>query len=720
MPKKVDARGYSWRSGSRIQKVKLRQWFFRITAFKEALLNDLDTLTNGWPERVLSMQRNWLGRSDGAKVKFPVSVGGAHAELSVFTTRPDTLYGVEYLALALDHPIVRQAAEKDERLCAFIEEAQSLPADSKAGYKLWDVWASHPLRLIDNSPHLARKLPVFVAPYVLGDYGEGAVMGVPGHDARDLAFFKENATDTQFSIVVKPKAESSSSSSDSGVDNTKAFTNEGYLTAQCGKYQGLHSREASQQIIADLQKVSHGERVEQWRLRDWLISRQRYWGTPIPIIHCNECGAVPVPDDQLPVRLPAHHHHHHRRHHGKGNPLESGEWKHVSCPSCGQPATRDTDTMDTFVDSSWYFLRFLDAHNTTQPFSPARARPVDVYVGGIEHAILHLLYARFIYKFLAQEALSSSSLHVTTETAEQQQPAEPFRTLLSQGMVHGKTFSDPETGKFLMPDEVDERSVVSFEKMSKSKHNGVDPTACTQRFGADATRAHVLFAAPVSEVLDWDESKIVGIERWYGRVWKVVHAASQGGGGSGPLPPVSDLNDNEAEMILATHHTITSVTQCLETNPYALNTVISDLTKLTNTLAGEGGRSGRVLRVCVSSLVRMLAPVAPALASECWSVLESGGGRDEVFAGWPEPLLHHDEAGTLAMRGGQTVAVQVNGKLRFTVRIPRGETGSEESWVVDGVLATAEGREWLRTRHDWEKRRRVVVVGGGKLMNVVF
>ena len=376
--------------------------------------------------------------------------------------------------------------------------------------------------------------------------------------------------------------------------------------------------------------------------------------------------------------------------------------------------------MDTFVDSSWYFLRFLDAHNTTQPFSPARARPVDVYIGGIEHAILHLLYARFIYKFLAQEALSSSSLHVTTETAEQQQPAEPFRTLLSQGMVHGKTFSDPETGKFLMPDEVDERSVVSFEKMSKSKHNGVDPTACTQRFGADATRAHVLFAAPVSEVLDWDESKIVGIERWYGRVWKVVHAASQGGGGSGPLPPVSDLNDNEAEMILATHNTITSVTQCLETNPYALNTVISDLTKLTNTLAGDGGQSGRVLRVCVSSLVRMLAPVAPALASECWSVLESGSGRDEVFAGWPEPLLHHDEAGTLAMRGGQTVAVQVNGKLRFTVRIPRGETGSEESWVVDGVLATAEGREWLRTRHDWEKRRRVVVVGGGKLMNVVF
>lgn len=642
------------------------------------------------------MQRNWLGRSDGAKVKFPVSVGGAHTELSVFTTRPDTLYGVEYLALALDHPIVRQAAEKDERLRGFIEEAQSLPGDSKAGYKLCDVWASHPLHLIDTSPHVARRLPVFVAPYVLGDYGEGAVMGVPGHDARDLVFFKENAN-SGFAIVVKPER-----SSDSGVgvvDETKAFTNEGYLTSQCGKYQGLHSREASQQIVADLQTVAHGERVEQWRLRDWLISRQRYWGTPIPIIHCDDCGVVPVPDDQLPVRLPTLHHHH-----GKGNPLESGEWKHVACPSCGQPATRDTDTMDTFVDSSWYFLRFLDAHNTTHPFSPARTRPVDVYIGGIEHAILHLLYARFIYKVLAQELAAP---HVADAG-----PAEPFRTLLSQGMVHGKTFSDPETGKFLMPDEVDERSVGSFEKMSKSKHNGVDPTACTQRYGADATRAHVLFAAPVSEVLDWDESKIVGIERWYGRVWKVVHSAARQGG-EDTLPPVSELSDDEAEMALVTHNTIMSVTQCLETNPYALNTVISDLTKLTNTLAGQ---SGRVLRVCVSSLVRMLAPIAPALASECWAVLDPDS---DVFTTWPEALLRNDEAQTLAARGGQTVAVQVNGKLRFTVRIPRG-TGTEESWVVDGVLATVEGREWLRTRYDWEKRRRVLVVGGGRVMNVVF
>lgn len=651
------------------------------------------------------MQRNWLGRSDGAKVKFPVSVGGAELELSVFTTRPDTLYGVEYLALALDHPIARQAAEKDEKLRAFIEEAQSLPADSKAGYKLCDVWASHPLHLIDNgSSHVARKLPVYVAPYVLGDYGEGAVMGVPGHDARDLAFFKDNANNTEFSIVVKPGR----GSPDSIVDETKAFTNEGYLTAECGKYQGLHSREASQQIIADLQKVGHGERVEQWRLRDWLISRQRYWGTPIPIIHCDDCGAVPVPDDQLPVQLPTHDHHTHQ---GKGNRLESGEWKHVSCPSCGQAATRDTDTMDTFVDSSWYFLRFLDAHNTKQPFSPDRAKPVDVYIGGIEHAILHLLYARFIYKFLTNELQLG---HATG-------PAEPFRTLLSQGMVHGKTFSDPETGRFLLPDEVNEHSVVSFEKMSKSKHNGVDPTACTQRYGADATRAHVLFAAPVSEVLDWDESKIVGIERWYGRVWKVVHAAATGTGVQGNvLPPASDLNDEEAAMVLATHNTIVSVTQCLETNPYALNTVISDLTKLTNALTGGEGQSVRqeVLGVCVSSLVRMLAPIAPALASECWSVLDPKAG--DVFAEWPAALLRSDEAEALAKRGGQTVAVQINGKLRFTVRIPRAETGPGTEWVVDGVLATVEGREWLTTRHDWEKRKRVVVVGGGKLMNVVF
>ncbi|KKK17923.1 leucyl-tRNA synthetase [Aspergillus ochraceoroseus] len=275
----VDANGFSWRSGARVEKLKLRQWFFRITAFKETLLKDLDSLADGWPERVLSMQRNWLGKSYGAKIKFPLVVegnGGQHVDIEVFTTRPDTLYGVEYLALALDHPIVLEAAKKDEGLQKFLQEAASFPPDSKAGYKLSNVSVTHPLRAIDpESPHIAPSLPVFVAPYVLSDYGEGAVMGVPGHDSRDFLFFKENANPSSISLVIE---------AESGSDSAKPITQEGVLNSRCGKYHGLHSREAGKQIVNDLKATGGGDFVEQWRLRDWLISRQRYWGAPIPII----------------------------------------------------------------------------------------------------------------------------------------------------------------------------------------------------------------------------------------------------------------------------------------------------------------------------------------------------------------------------------------------------------------------------------------------------
>lgn len=736
----------------------MKQWFFRITAFKEALLKDLDSLAHGWPERVLSMQRNWLGKSDGAKVKFPVTIDSAQLDVNVFTTRPDTLYGVEYLALSLDHPIVQQAAEKDEALRKFLDEAASLPSDSKAGYKLSNVWASHPLHIIDKeSPHIARKLPVFVAPYVLGDYGEGAVMGVPGHDPRDLMFFKENVNPESVPVVIGAERIADADGNIVPAADAKAFTQEGILTSRCWKYQGLHSREAHKQIVTDLNRIGHGEAVEQWRLRDWLISRQRYWGAPIPIIHCDDCGAVPVPDDQLPVKLP--------KLDGewlkgkKGNPLESSkEWKHTDCPSCGKAATRDTDTMDTFVDSSWYYLRFLDAANKDIPFSPGCVRPVDVYIGGVEHAILHLLYARFIYKSLAQSELFPEIARM----GELKTPPEPFKTLLSQGMVHGKTFSDPSTGRFLHPSEVDfsrgpDQPVikdtqvtpqVSFEKMSKSKHNGVDPTACANRYGADATRAHVLFAAPVSEVLEWDEAKIVGIERWFSRVWKLVLDARQhlaateytlletdlDAAHARSLPSLAALSDGDADAILATHRTIDSVTTCIANNPYGLNTVISDLTKLTNSLVSSPATTPLVQYLCISSLLRLLAPIAPALSSEGWEILHEpvlGSPAEKmpsVFASpWPTPLLRAEEADVLSARGGQTVAVQVNGKLRFTVTIPRRLSPTTESsaleeqdWVVSRILETDEGRAWLRERNDWEKRRRVVVVKGGKLVNVVF
>lgn len=763
----VDANGFSWRSGAKVEKLNLKQWFFRITEFKEALLKDLDSLSGGWPERVLSMQRNWLGKSYGAKVTFPVTInsnGSEQVDVDVFTTRPDTLYGVEYLALSLSHPIVLKAAEKDEALRKFLSEASSLPPDSKAGYKLSDVEVSHPLRTIDTeSPQLSRKLPVFVAPYVLSDYGEGAVMGVPGHDTRDMSFFKENVNPDSISVVIEAEAGSSEASSVVPAADAKAYTPEGFLTSICGKYSGLHSKEASKLIVNDLKQVGQADFVESWRLRDWLISRQRYWGAPIPIIHCGDCGPVPVPVKDLPVKLP--------KIEGdwlkgkKGNPLESSEeWLHTNCPSCGGAAKRDTDTMDTFVDSSWYFLRFLDSANKDAPFSPAVTRPVDVYIGGVEHAILHLLYARFIYKFLAQSEL------VPAGTSDA--PAEPFKTLLSQGMVHGKTFTEPSTGRFLRPEEVDLTSPdkplikgtqvtpnISFEKMSKSKYNGVDPTECTSKYGADATRAQILFAAPVSEVLEWDETKIVGIERWFGRLWKLVQDTQQSlaeasfsipaenlvstsAGHAAPLPAsLRDLSDADADAILATHNTISSVTSCIESNPYSLNTVISDLTKLTNTLNTTTASTPLIRYLTISSLLRLLAPIAPALSSESWVVLHENllnKINDQIpsilTSPWPSTLLTTEEAEALSARGGQKVAVQVNGKTRCAVTIPSMKSTStvsgtnknappsqeEQDWIISRVLETPEGKMWLSEKHDWEKRRRVIVIKGGKLVNVVF
>ncbi|KAJ5092293.1 Aminoacyl-tRNA synthetase class 1a [Penicillium alfredii] len=765
----VDANGFSWRSGAKVERLNLKQWFFRITKLKELLLKDLDSLAGDWPERVLSMQRNWLGKSQGAKIRFPLSIDGPTGEevtVDVFTTRPDTLYGVEYIALSLNHPVVLKAAEKDSALRQFLDEASSLPSDSKAGYRLTDINASHPLQKVDKDcPHLPRKLPVFVAPYVLGDYGEGAVMGVPGHDTRDMLFYKENVNPESISVVIASepmeKREDGTTNSVVSAHNAKAFTQEGFLTSRCGRYQGLHSKAAAKQIVTDLQQVGQAESVESWRLRDWLISRQRYWGAPIPIIHCADCGPVPVPPEDLPVKLPKIEGDWLRG--KKGNPLESSEeWLHTSCPSCGGSARRETDTMDTFVDSSWYYLRFLDAANQAAPFSPSLARPVDIYIGGVEHAILHLLYARFIYKFLAQSELFPAP----TNAGDHPAPAEPFKTLLSQGMVHGKTFSEPSTGRFLHPSEVDlsrpdkpliKRTQVapnvSFEKMSKSKHNGVDPTACTSKYGADATRAHILFSAPVSEVLEWDETKIVGIERWFGRLWKVVLDAQQKlvqssftvsegdfgastGHAASLVSSLQDLSDSDADAVLATHNTISSVTTCIENNPYGLNTVISDLTKLTNTLSSTLPSSPRPLYMSVSALLRLLAPIAPALASECWEVLhellitkaESATAVPSVFSSpWPATLLTPDQAEALSSRSGQTVAVQINGKLRCAVTIPRmpsptpttssqgkssGPSQEEQDWIVSRVLETAEGVLWLREKNDWEKRRRVIVVRG--------
>lgn len=709
------------------------------------------------------------------------------SHVEVFTTRPDTVFGVTYIALSCNHPLVQQAAVKSPQLKSFLEQANSAPSDSKFGFRLPHLSCVNPLSFLpalDDTNYTVRApLPVYVAPYVLDDYGSGAVMGVPAHDSRDLAFWRGQASTNPVPIVISPMSEAEPMNliPEAGTLH-EPYTGQGKLTSICGPYAGLENEQASKLIVEDLKASGNSSAfVENWRLRDWLVSRQRYWGTPIPIVHCEKCGAVPVPEDQLPVTLPPLE----KLSHGQsGNPLQNIEsWVNTNCPTCGGAAKRDTDTMDTFVDSSWYFMRFPDAQNDKELVSKdlaERMLPVDTYLGGVEHAILHLLYARFMYKFLASEGLAPASVK------EGKFPAEPFRQLISQGMVHGKTFSDPVTGRFLRPEEVDGSDTleplikatgmsptITWEKMSKSKYNGVDPLECISKFGADATRAHILFAAPVSEVLDWDEEKIVGIERWFLRIRRLVSLVHDDDSfpaltkmdlahrhslfRDGKICTMVDfLSDEDVQMSLQTHNIIESISSTFERNLYALNTTISDLIKLTNAIVAILPKSQpttqnrktpkasqpinavqpAIVYYALSALVRMLAPIAPAFAEESWETLHMGrlatsDSAPSIFdSEWPESVLDVDLVARLSSRRKtMTCAVQVNGKLRFSIDIPASSTAdisgdgqykTEQEYLAEKLLESEQGKYWLREKNDWEKRKRMIVVQGGKVVNVVF
>jgi leucyl-tRNA synthetase len=748
----VDANGCSWRSGAKVEKRKLKQWFLRISEFRDSLLQDLEVLSKNeaWPERVLAMQKNWLGKSTGATIKFPILAfeHDMHAAIEVFTSRPDTLFGVQYLALASTHPVVSKLAEKDPELQAFLDTLPALPPDSKVGYMLPHIRAVNPLAYDEATPEATkRSIPVYVAPYVLGDYGEGAVMGVPGHDVRDHAFWKTHHYDEPVRFVLAASEDESTTAM-----RNEPFLDQGIMTEHSGLFKGRSSEEAGRMLVTMLEEAGLAKAVEKWRLRDWLISRQRYWGTPIPIVHCESCGAVPVPDEQLPVVLPEVDEHWVDK--KTGNPLEHLEdWVNTSCPKCNGPATRDTDTMDTFVDSSWYYMRFIDAHNKDAPFSAEKAKsmlPVDLYIGGIEHAILHLLYARFIYKFLMTSCLVPDA--ATADTAH-----EPFRRLITQGMVHGRTYSDPATGRFLKPDEVDlsdpanpkvvatgETASVSYEKMSKSKHNGVDPTNVITQHGADATRAHMLFQAPVSEVLDWDGDKIVGVTRWLGRVHDMVQRLASASTTEADDTPRSyfertagrldsmtaeELAQWDADVSLwrDVQRTIASVTASYE-KVYALNTVVSDLMSLANTIQeNDGVATELVQRHAVSALLRMMAPITPAFSEECWSIMGFQPKGESMFKGQSRARFPELD-GTLELEllqpRKQTCAVQVNGKLRAVVEIPKpnGLVGDRlRDWVVTEILKTDEGKARLSSGPmDVAQAKKVIVIKDGKLVNFVL
>ncbi|GCE98742.1 leucyl-tRNA synthetase, mitochondrial [Zygosaccharomyces mellis] len=675
----VDTNGCSWRSGAVVEKRLLSQWFLGITKFAPELNHDLKYLKN-WPSKVKTMQRNWIGESHGSEVVFKIDYENLR-EIAVFTTRAETVLGAQYLGLAIDHPLVRKYAFQDDSLREFITRVEKSSEDSKEGYLLQKIKAQNPITRCD--------LPVYVAPYVLGGYGYGAVMGCPAHDERDYVFWRENQPEAPVIPCVEPI--------DKGVGPFELpfIAKDALMSELTGEFRGMSARDARIKITEKLQRDKLGGQKTQYRLRDWLISRQRYWGAPIPIIHCDHCGTVPVPEKDLPVLLPTL-----TGLKSRGNPLSKiSEFVDVNCPSCGEPAKRETDTMDTFMDSSWYYFRYLDSKNYQLPFNHEIASkniPVDLYIGGVEHAILHLLYSRFIAKFLGSIGMWNGSEH----------QCEPFGKLVTQGMVHGQTYINPDNGKFLKNDELEitaEKKVVikatgkqpkvSYEKMSKSKHNGVDPKECIEKYGPDATRAHILFQAPVGDILNWDETKIVGIERWIQKILNITTTLVSKGKYDENLKMPSDLTDNEIKFHNEIQKLLQNLTDSFKKN-LTLNTVVSDYMKFTNALevAIKKQLIGDVLALYnLKKLINVIYPVVPSISEEARELLNEGQGWHWKSCSWPEPEAQV-ESNTMDFQ------VIVNGKMKFMHNTRKDFLGIGSENVIAELLSLPQGKKHLANK----------------------
>ncbi|MEG4044386.1 leucine--tRNA ligase [Microcoleus sp. Pol17_C1] len=679
----VDNEGRSWRSGAKVERKLLRQWFLKITDYAEQLLNDLDKLPD-WPERVKLMQANWIGKSVGAYLEFPIV--GMDEKIAVFTTRPDTVYGVSYVVLAPEHPLTQRVTTEDRKAAVetFIKEvALQSEIDRTAEDK--------PKRGIPTggkaiNPFNGEEIPIWIADYVLYEYGTGAVMGVPAHDTRDFKFANQYQLPIKVVIV-----------DDDEVPLTEAYTEPGIMI-NSESFNGMDSIKGKAAIIHHAENAGYGKARIQYRLRDWLISRQRYWGAPIPVIHCPTCGTVPVPQSDLPVLLPEN-----VEFTGKGSPLaKMEEWVNVPCPSCGTPAKRETDTMDTFIDSSWYFLRYPDAQNQEQVFDTAKTNdwmPVDQYVGGIEHAILHLLYSRFFTKVLRDRGLINCD--------------EPFKRLLTQGMVQAMAYKNPVTGKYVPPADIDpanpkdpetgEALEVFYEKMSKSKYNGVDPLQVMGKYGVDTARMFILFKAPPEKDLEWDDADVEGQFRFLNRVWRVVTEFAA-------RPPVTpgqgvenaELSKIEKDLRRAIHTAIKEVSEDLE-GDYQFNTAVSEMMKLSNALNDAKCKDSPIYAEGINTLIRLLAPFAPHLADELWH--NTGNSESVHTQTWPtvDPsALVTDEI---------TLVIQVMGKTRGTIQVPSGaDKAAFEKFARESELAK---------RHLEGKEIKKVIVVPGKLVNFV-
>ncbi|WP_313307558.1 leucine--tRNA ligase [Stutzerimonas balearica] len=695
----IDGRG--WRSGALIEKREIPMYYFKITAYADELLESLDEL-DGWPEQVKTMQRNWIGKSRGMEISFPYDVAsiGSEGVMKVFTTRPDTLMGATYVAVAAEHPLATLAAQNNPELQAFIDECKrggvaeaDIATQEKKGLAT-SLRVQHPLT--------GELLPVWVANYVLMNYGEGAVMAVPAHDERDFEFA------SKYGLPIKPVVRTSAG------DETPAPWQDAYgehgQLINSGIYDGLDFEGAFDAIEVALQKKGLGQARTQFRLRDWGISRQRYWGCPIPIIHCDSCGDVPVPEDQLPVVLPED-----VVPDGAGSPLaKMPEFYECSCPKCGAPAKRETDTMDTFVESSWYFARYASPNYDQGMVDPAAANhwlPVDQYIGGIEHAILHLLYARFFHKLMRDEGLVSSN--------------EPFKNLLTQGMVVAETYyrtlenggkdwfnpADVEVERDAKAKVIGARlktdgqpvEIGGTEKMSKSKNNGVDPQAMIDAYGADTCRLFIMFASPPDMSLEWSDSGVEGASRFLRRVWRLAHAHVSAG-----LPGTLDLatlNDEQKAVRRAIHLAIRQASTDVGQH-HKFNTAIAQVMTLMNVLekaptASEQDRA--LLQEGLETVALLLAPITPHICHELWQQLGKPGAI--IDAQWPKV----DESALV--QDSLTLVVQVNGKLRGQIEVPASASREE-------VEAAARGNENVLRFTEGLTIRKVIVVPG-KLVNIV-
>ena len=687
--------GACWRCDSAVVQKQLEQWFFRITDYAEELLNDLDQL-DGWPAKVLTMQRNWIGKSTGAEIDFPLI--GHEGSLRIFTTRPDTIFGATFVSLAVEHPLataLSRGTPQQRAVDGFIERigkiSQARRGEDEAEKEGMFTGA------YCRNPFTGEQIPIYLANFVLMEYGTGAVMAVPAHDQRDFEFARKY--DLPIRVVIQPAGRTLSAAS-----MNEAYVDEGVMV-DSGAFSGLANVEGKEKIAAHADATGWGRKEIRYRLRDWGVSRQRYWGTPIPIIYCDRCGTFPVSEDQLPVELPKD-----VPFTGKGgSPLaESNTFSHVACPKCGGAARRETDTMDTFVDSSWYFLRYTSARFDKLPFDPEKARywmPVDQYIGGVEHAVLHLLYARFFTKALRDLGLANVD--------------EPFTNLLTQGMVSKETYRCEEHGWLFPGDLIGSDkdgwrcaecsrpvTIGRVEKMSKSKRNIIDPEDLIARYGADTARLFTLFAAPPEKDLEWSDQGVEGAYRFLSRLWRLVYqqrdlwtagAASSNGG----LPP--ELRD----LRRAIHRTIKKVSEDIEER-FHFNTAIAAIMELVNALSAEAQRgdessaSAAVRKQGLETVILLLAPFVPHVASELWQAV----GHERVDqTPWPSYSNEALEEEKLL------IIVQVNGKVRGKITVAADVTQEQ---IETDALADPKVANLL----DGKKVRRVVYVPR-RLVNIV-